>query len=123
LQYDITIDPTNNYWFNEVAFDVDQFAPTSANKKVTNLVDLTMTTLQSTDGANDPITPILGAPTKTIRVLDTYLATTGTVGFFNSSSNKFTQVLHANNVPEPSSVLGLLAVSGLGLGMLRKKQG
>jgi hypothetical protein len=122
LQYDITIDPLPNpYVFKEVAFDVDQLAQSSATKRVTNLVDNTVTSLNSINGANDPITPILGAYTKAIRVLDTYQPTpVGDPGFINSSSNKFTQQIPPT--PESSPILGLIALGGLGLVAKMRKQ-
>jgi hypothetical protein len=123
LQYDVTIDPLpNGYVFDEVAFDTDQLAQSSATKTVTNLVDSAVTTLTSTNGSNVLLTPILGAPTKAIRVLDTYQPTpVGDPGYINGSSNKFTQ-RQIPPTPESSPILGLIALGGLGLVAKMRKQ-
>ena len=122
LQYDVTIDPSNGYVFDEVAFDTDQLAQSSATKTVTNLVDIAVTTLTSTNGSNVLLTPILGAPTTAIRVLDTYQPTpVGDPGYINGSSNKFTQ-RQIPPTPESSPILGLIALGGLGLVAKMRKQ-
>jgi len=122
LQYDVTIDPSNGYVFDEVAFDTDQLAQSSATKTVTNLVDSAVTTLTSTNGSNVLLTSILGTPTKAIRVLDTYQPTpVGDPGYINGSSNKFTQ-RQIPPTPESSPILGLIALGGLGLVAKMRKQ-
>jgi hypothetical protein len=68
--------------------------------------------LTSTDGEPDPdgaFFPIPGG-LRTLTVTDTLIPNPG--GSLTSLSNKFTQ---ATQVPEPGTILGLLAVGGLGL--------
>jgi hypothetical protein len=65
----------------------------------------------------------LACKAKKVHVTKDILLRGGTTGIATISfiDQRFSQV--TERTPEPSSVLGLLAFGGLGLGMLRKKQG
>ncbi len=78
-------------------------------------------TLTSLNGSQDPFpTGFLDiTPTKALRITDT-LNRTGTAGEgLSVLSNNFREAPH---VPEPGTILGLLAVGGLGLVSRFKKQ-
>lgn len=73
--------------------------------------------LVSIDGEPIPPTPIPGPHLKKITVVDTVDVPNG--GTFLGFQNSFTQ---KRKVPEPTAMLGLFAISGLGLGLKRNKQ-
>ncbi len=101
-------------YFTGVALDSDV---TATYNNVTKFVAEPSITLISTDGSSDPLSgfkPIPNHYTK-LTVTDTLTANPGEALF--SLNNAFKQ-----SVPEPGTILGLLAVGGLGLVSRFKKQ-
>ena len=101
-------------YFTGVALDSDV---TATYNNVTKFVAEPNITLISTNGSSDPLSgfkPIPNHYTK-LTVTDTLTANTGEALF--SLNNAFTQ-----SVPEPGTILGLLAVGGLGLVSRFKRQ-
>lgn len=132
LNYDITITDPNKA-FNTVGFDtdVDQIADRVDAFKNVEILDVfpptpvldpdvevgDTLTLESINGNPSPTESILGA-TK-IRISDVIDAEVTSTVF--SVTNTYTQV-EVRDVPEPSAMLGLAALGGLGLSLKRKKQ-
>jgi hypothetical protein len=81
----------------------------NVQKRIAELPTLLLT---STDGDPDPFSAFYPIPggLRTLTVTDTLIPNPG--GSLTSLSNKFTQ---GTKVPEPGTILGLLAVGGLGL--------
>jgi hypothetical protein len=115
--YTIEIDPNPIYsdqYITGVALDSDATAGNYGT--VTKTFDEIPLVLTSTDGSADPLSgfyPI--APIKKLTVTDTLASNPGQALF--TLSNAYTQ-----KVPEPGTILGLLAVGGLGLVSRLKKQ-
>ena len=114
--YEISILPAfpNNY-FTGVQLDSDvnvNLANGGYGKVQKRIAELPTLLLTSTDGNPDPFSAFYPIPggLRTLTVTDTLIPNPG--GSLTSLSNKFTQ---ATQVPEPGTILGLLAVGGLGL--------
>jgi hypothetical protein len=114
--YEISILPAfpNNY-FTGVQLDSDvnvNLANGGYGKVQKRIAELPTLLLTSTDGDPDPFSAFYPIPggLRTLTVTDTLIPNQG--GSLTSLSNKFTQ---ATQVPEPGTILGLLAVGGLGL--------
>jgi hypothetical protein len=131
INYDITINQGSDV-FDTVGFDtdIDQIVGDVEAFKEVGILDVFSSpdftpdvavgdtlTLVSINGDPAPDQSILGA-TK-ISISDTIQAGVNSTVF--SATNVFTQE-PPQNVPEPSAMLGLLALGGLGLGLKRKKQ-
>ena len=110
-----TIEVTNpNKYITGVAIDSDVTA--TYNKVEKTFAEIPTLTLTSTDGSADPLSgfyPI--APIKTLTVTDTLTNNPGEALFTLSNAYK-------QSVPEPGTILGLLAVGGLGMVSRFKKQ-
>jgi len=114
LHYQVAITDTTKY-FQKVLFDTDisGVGTYKATKEVFNPDGVLLETLTSLNGA-EAMSSIASAMVRTIKVIDTYgIDSTGTATLLQSSTNDFTQV--GSKVPEPGTILGLLAVGGLGL--------
>jgi hypothetical protein len=109
-----TIEVTNpNKYITGVAIDSDVTATYNKVEKTFAEIPLVLT---STDGSADPLSgfyPI--APIKKLTVTDTLTNNPGEALFTLSNGYK-------QSVPEPGTILGLLAVGGLGLVSRFKKQ-
>jgi hypothetical protein len=124
ISYDVNIDPTNDQFFDLIELDssVGAYLPEDGNVTIVKEIfdsftgDLLLT-LTSVDGSRD-LDSILSLNTKHISVLDT-ITVTGE-GILDDVVNGFTQDTH--DVPEPGTILGLLAVGGLGMVSRFKKQ-
>jgi PEP-CTERM motif len=120
LHYEVHIlDPDKT--FDDVEFDTDVAGPPGntnyfATKEIFTLDDLEnpVVTLESINGSED-FDSILGLTT--IKVVDTFTSGDGGISLLESSTNDFTQT-----TPEPGTILGLLAVGGLGMVSRFKKQ-
>ena len=78
--------------------------------------------LISLDGSSDPLTGFLGIPlTKALTITDTFAPTGNPGEGLTVLSNNFREAPHPR-VPEPGTILGLLAVGGLGMVSRFKKQ-
>jgi hypothetical protein len=111
--YTIEVTDPNKY-ITGVAIDSDVTA--TYNKVEKTFAEIPTLTLTSTDGSADPLSgfyPI--APIKTLTVTDTLTNNPGEALFTLSNAYK-------QSVPEPGTILGLLAVGGLGLVSRFKKQ-
>jgi hypothetical protein len=111
--YTIEVTDPNKY-ITGVAIDSDVTA--TYNKVEKTFAEIPTLTLTSTDGSADPLSgfyPI--APIKTLTVTDTITNNPGEALFTLSNAYK-------QSVPEPGTILGLLAVGGLGLVSRFKKQ-
>jgi hypothetical protein len=111
--YTIEVTDPNKY-ITGVAIDSDVTA--TYNKVEKTFAEIPTLTLTSTDGSADPLSgfyPI--APIKTLTVTDTLTNNPGEALFILSNAYK-------QSVPEPGTILGLLAVGGLGLVSRFKKQ-
>jgi hypothetical protein len=115
--YEISILPAfpNNY-FTGVQLDSDvnvNLANGGYGNVQKRIAELPTLLLTSTDGDPDPFSAFYPIPggLRTLTVTDTLIPNTG--GSLTSLSNKFTQ--EGTKVPEPGTILGLLAVGGLGL--------
>jgi len=119
-QVDIT-DPT--MYFDAVSFDTDisgMGGTYKATKEIKTLAGASLLTLESLNGSEDMDTlePFM---VQSIKVIDTYgVVSDGGMSLLQSSTNDFTQ--HGSKVPEPGTILGLLAVGGLGMVSRFKKQ-
>ncbi|NEQ71776.1 MAG: PEP-CTERM sorting domain-containing protein [Okeania sp. SIO2C9] len=117
--YDVTI-ANPDFFFDQVGLNSDvtsggvEAQVTDGSGGTGNL----LLELVSSDGNSVTPTPILG-PTmyQFISVMNTVSIPEG--GTFDGFKNTFTQ---KRVTPEPGTILGLLAVGGLGLGLKRKKQ-
>lgn len=133
LGFDVEITDPNKF-FDQVALDSDtDRGPGAGNVSVTKGVLIEeifsgpipgkvvavgdLITLLSLNGAPTPPKSILGATS--ISVTDTIVGGVGSTIF--SVTDSFNQG-EGEVVPEPASILGLLAVGGLGLSLKRKKQ-
>jgi hypothetical protein len=119
LHYQVAISalaPT--MYFENVSFDTDvsgMAGTYTATKEIKDLDGVSLLTLVSIDGSEDTQS-IESAMVRTIKVIDTYgVVSDGGMSLLQSSTNDFTQVPHNSKVPEPGTILGLLAVGGLGL--------
>ena len=111
--YTIEVTDPNKY-ITGVAIDSDVTA--TYNKVEKTFAEIPTLTLTSTDGSADPLSgfyPI--APIKTLTVTDTLTNNPGEALFTLSNGYK-------QSVPEPGTILGLLAVGGLGMVSRFKKQ-
>ncbi|GCL48718.1 hypothetical protein NIES3804_02690 [Microcystis aeruginosa NIES-3804] len=114
LVYDVTItDP--NFSFSAVDLDstVGAFNPPAENLTATYTGGTTPVVLQSINGSSSQA-PVFGHP-KTLRVTNDYTSNGGQIFSFENSFRQKT-------VPEPGTILGLLAVGGLGMVSRLKKQ-
>ena len=125
VQYAITIDDDPNSFFSTVEIDsltagsgVEITKQIFADSDRTNLLD----TIISTDGGIDNSINLLGQRLQTLYITDNIVATGESA--LESYDNAFNQVVidPSMDVPEPGTILGLLAVGGLGLGLKGKKQ-
>ena len=125
LHYQVDIDLTMMpmMYFDEVSFDTDVSGmsdPTGpvtykATKEIKDLAGTSLLTLESVNG-NEDMGSIASAMVQSIKVIDTYgVVTSAGMSLLQSSTNDFTQVPGNGKVPEPGTILGLLAVGGLGL--------
>ena len=114
FDYDVTVlDP--NRGIDRVDLDTTVLVFDPDEELVT---DFNSTTLVSTagDAVEEPLIPLSGF----VEVRNTYTGVAGTPSTeIASFENSFEQ---NGTVPEPATILGLLAVGGLGLGLKRKKQ-
>jgi hypothetical protein len=114
LVYDVTItDP--NFSFSAVDLDstVGGFDPPAESLTATFVGGTAPVVLQSINGSSSQA-PVFGHP-KTLRVTNDYTSNGGEIFSFE---NSFRQT----KVPEPGTILGLLAVGGLGLVSRLKRQ-
>ena len=126
LEYKVAIsDP--KLVFKTIGFDTDISVPGGstnyyvATKEVFKLDGSPLTTLTSTDGSPDSDN-ILSFNANSIKVIDTFTSLHGK-SLLQSATNSFTQDLDPpSSIPEPGTILGLLAVGGLGLVSHFKKQ-
>ncbi len=121
LSYDVQItDDFPDYFFENAGLDSDVDVINSVDeiviKEIFNSDGDLVRTLTSTDGVPDGPMSIPG-DLRFISVLDTVSVPAG--GSLDQFENDFSQT---SGVPEPTTVLGLLAVGGLGLLTKRKKQ-
>ncbi|WP_260441798.1 PEP-CTERM sorting domain-containing protein [Microcystis aeruginosa] len=121
LHYQVAItDPT--MYFDAVSFDTDisgMGGTYKATKEIQTLAGASLLTLESLNGSED-MGSLASAMVQSIKVIDTYgVISDGGMSLLQSSTNDFTQRPH---VPEPGTILGLLAVGGLGLVSRFKKQ-
>lgn len=127
ISYDITItDP--DYFFDKVGFDtdVDQIAGNVEAFKNLEILDIFSPEVKNSVAVGDTLSLVsingsadsgsIRGATK-IRVNDVLDAGVNATVF--SVTNTYTQDI---NVPEPSAMLGLVALGGLGFGLKRKKQ-
>lgn len=115
LVYEVSItDP--NFSFSAVDLDstVGAFNPPAENLTATYTGGTTPVVLQSINGSSSQA-PVLGHPKK-LQVTNDYTSNGGQISSFG---NSFRQV---EKVPEPGTILGLLAVGGLGLVSRLKRQ-
>ncbi|WP_288023560.1 PEP-CTERM sorting domain-containing protein [Microcystis sp. LE19-10.1B] len=121
LHYQVAItDPT--MYFDDVLFDTDisGVGTYKASKEIKTLAGASLLTLESVNGA-EAMGSIASDMVQSIKVIDTYgIDSTGTATLLQSSTNDFTQF--GTKVPEPGTILGLLAVGGLGMVSRFKKQ-
>ncbi|BAG04078.1 hypothetical protein MAE_42560 [Microcystis aeruginosa NIES-843] len=110
-------------YFDSVSFDTDisgMGGTYKATKEIKTLAGASLLTLESLNGSEDMDTlePFM---VQSIKVIDTYgVMSDGGMSLLQSSTNDFTQ--HGIKVPEPGTILGLLAVGGLGMVSRFKKQ-
>jgi len=120
-QVDIT-DPM--MYFENVSFDTDvsgMGGTYKATKEIKTLAGDSLLTLESLNGSEDmgSLAPYM---VQSIKVIDTYgVISDGGASLLQSSTNDFT-CLCGPRVPEPGTILGLLAVGGLGMVSRFKKQ-
>ncbi|BBH39170.1 hypothetical protein myaer102_16970 [Microcystis viridis NIES-102] len=122
LHYQVAItDPT--MYFDSVSFDTDisgMGGTYKATKEIKTLAGASLLTLESLNGSEDmgSLAPYM---VQSIKVIDTYgVISDGGMSLLQSSTNDFTQ--DGIKVPEPGTILGLLAVGGLGMVSRFKKQ-
>jgi hypothetical protein len=132
LHYQVAIDTTMMpmMYFDEISFDTDisgMSDPTGpvkykATKEIEDLAGTSLLTLESVNG-NEDMGSIESAMVQSIKVIDTYgVVTSAGTSLLQSSTNDFTQFPNGPRVPEPGTILGLLAVGGLGMVSRFKKQ-
>jgi len=114
-----TIEVTDPHWaINGVALDSDVTATYGTVTKTFAEIPLVLT---STDGSADPVFGFETIPKlKKLTVTDTINNPAGPGEALFTLNNAYRQVTH--KVPEPGTILGLLAVGGLGLVSRFKKQ-
>jgi hypothetical protein len=126
LHYQVDITDDSIMYFDEVSFDTDisgMSGPTGpvkykATKEVKTLPTetspaISLLILESINGS-EAMGSIESDMVKSIKVIDTYgVITSAGASLLQSSTNDFTQV--GPKVPEPGTILGLLAVGGLGM--------
>ena len=125
LHYQVDIDPTMMpmMYFDAVSFDTDisgMGGTYKATKEIKTLAGASLLTLESLNGSEDmgSLAPYM---VQSIKVIDTYgVISNGGASLLQSSTNDFTQL--GTKVPEPGTILGLLAVGGLGMVSRFKKQ-
>jgi hypothetical protein len=126
LEYKVDIDDADLV-FDMVGLDTDISGPPGkknyvATKKVFKLDDTLLTTLTSTNGSEES-GKILSFNANTIKVIETFASGDNGKSLLQSSTNDFTQDLDPpSSIPEPGTILGLLAVGGLGMVSRFKKQ-
>ncbi|NCS30710.1 MAG: PEP-CTERM sorting domain-containing protein [Microcystis aeruginosa F13-15] len=117
--YTIEILPTYPNWYIN-GVDLDSNVTATYNKVEEKFDEIPGLTLTSTNGSSDPLTGFHSiTPIKKLTVTNTLAANPGEE--LLSFQNSFHQY-QVQNVPEPGTVLGLLAVGGLGLVSRFKKQ-
>ncbi len=135
LQYEVDIsDP--KLVFDIVAFDTNISGPPGnenylATRGISKLDNTPLITLTSTNGSQD-FGSILSSNANTIKVIDTYTSLDNSSSLLQFSTNNLTQAQDPpvtedqdpppTEIPEPGTILGLLAVGGLGLVSRFKKQ-
>ena len=127
LQYEVDIsDP--KLVFDMVAFDTNISGPPGnenylATRGISKLDNTPLITLTSTNGSQD-FGSILSSNANTIKVIDTYTSLDNSSSLLQLSTNNLTQAQDPppTEIPEPGTILGLLAVGGLGLVSRFKKQ-
>ncbi|WP_238999144.1 PEP-CTERM sorting domain-containing protein [Microcystis aeruginosa] len=113
--------------FDTIRFDTDISGPGGstnylATKEVFTLGGTPLITLTSTNGS-EAFGSILSFNASPIKVVDTFTSGDNGKSRLQSSTNDFTQDLDPpSSIPEPGTILGLLAVGGLGLVSSFKKQ-
>jgi hypothetical protein len=125
LHYQVDIDTTMMpmMYFDAVSFDTDVSGMEgmyTATKEVKTLAGASLVTLESVNGGVDmaDLKPFM---LQSIKVIDKYgVVSDGGMSLLQSSTNDFTQF--GTKVPEPGTILGLLAVGGLGMVSRFKKQ-
>jgi hypothetical protein len=124
LHYQVDIDITGpTMYFDAVSFDTDvsgMGGTYTATKEIKDLDGVSLVTLTSVNGGVDmeDLKPFM---VRSIKVIDTYgVVSDGGMSLLQSSTNDFTQ--YGPKVPEPGTILGLLAVGGLGMVSRFKKQ-
>jgi hypothetical protein len=125
LKYTVAIIPASPNFFKGVSLGVDVPGSASQVQVTAGVVPNVGSSfsLVSNAGAADGPNPT--APLNTIKSLTVTntIAATGGSAIVNSVSNTFTQSTPRASVPEPSAVLSLLALGGLGLVSLKRKLG
>jgi hypothetical protein len=104
--------PDNYFTGVQLDSDVNVNSPSGYGRVEKTFAEIPTLTLISINGDPDPFatfSPITGN-LRTLTVTDTLIPNPG--GVLTSLSNKFIQ---GTKVPEPGTILGLLAVGGLGL--------
>ncbi|MFN7215755.1 PEP-CTERM sorting domain-containing protein [Microcystis sp.] len=127
LHYQVDIDTTMMpmMYFDAVSFDTDvsgMGGTYTATKEIKTLAGASLVTQESVNGGVDmaDLKPFM---VQSIKVIDTYgVVSDGGMSLLQSSTNDFTQVPFGTKVPEPGTILGLLAVGGLGMVSRFKKQ-
>ena len=115
-----TIEVTTPDWYI-VGIDLDSNVTSNYGTVTETFGEIPGLMLMSTNGSPVPATSFIGiAPYQLLTVTNTLAANTGE-GLFDFQ-NSFHQVYNNPNVPEPGTILGLLAVGGLGLVSRFKKQ-
>ena len=113
--------------FDTIRFDTDISGPGGstnylATKQVFTLGGTPLITLTSTNGS-EAFGSILSFNASPIKVVDTFTSGDNGKSLLQSSTNSFTQDLDPpSSIPEPGTILGLLAVGGLGMFSSFKKQ-
>ncbi|WP_196219090.1 hypothetical protein, partial [Microcystis aeruginosa] len=106
--------------FDTIRFDTDISGPGGstnylATKQVFTLGGTPLITLTSTNGS-EAFGSILSFNASPIKVVDTFTSGDNGKSLLQSSTNSFTQDLDPpSSIPEPGTILGLLAVGGLGM--------
>ena len=126
LHYQVDIDPNMMpmMYFDAVSFDTDisgMGGTYKATKEIKTLAGASLLNLESLNGSDDmcSLAPYM---VQRIKVIDTYgVISDGGMSLLQSSTNDFTQ-FPGTKVPEPGTILGLLAVGGLGMVSRFKKQ-
>ena len=119
MRYSISI-TEDDFVFNQVS--IDSSTTGTGTEVVKQVFDEEggnlLGTLTSTDGSSSSLDLI--DDYTSLFIIDTY--NVGENAVLLDFDNAFNQREHDVIVPEPSAILGLLAIGGLGLGLKRKKQ-